>query len=86
MTSEGVPVLRRGDRVVGAWPEQGVEFSVRRGTFTLPRGLRDDDPIEFTRAFASRMPPAELGKPIISARAEGDREVITWRIIRVVAA
>ena len=70
--------------MIGAWPPQGVTFAVRRGTFTLPRGLRDDDPEEFGRAFARALEGKDGAA--ISSRVEGQREVFTWRIIRVVPA
>lgn len=65
------------------WPEQGVGFRVRRGRFTLARGEREANP----QSFASRMPPAEMGsKLVLTIRPEGGEEVITWYLVRVVAA
>lgn len=76
--------LRRGEE----WPEQGVTFRTRRGSFELPKALRDDE-LEWSRAFARHLPSeAEQAGGIlnISSRVEGRVEVFTWRIIKVVPA
>lgn len=69
------------------WPEQGVAFRVRRGSFRIPKGLRDRDPDEYARLFASRMPPSDMGGTlVITTRPDGHNELVTWRVIRVVSA
>jgi hypothetical protein len=76
--------LRRGEE----WPEQGVRFRTRRGSFSLPKALRDE-PDEWARSFARHLPSeAEQagGTLSISSRVEGKLEVFTWRIIKVVPA
>lgn len=65
--------LRPGDE----WPEAGVHIRVRRGSFTIPLGLPDD---ERKRAIASRVHPDAND---LSVRREGGHEVVTWRIIKV---
>ena len=77
--------LRRGEE----WPEQGVRFRTRRGSFELPKSLRDGDPDEWARSFARHLPSeAEQAGGIlnISSRVEGRVEVFTWRIIKVTPA
>jgi len=56
-----------------------IRFRVRRGTFTLPHGLQDDDPDEWARRFATAMP--EGGKALVSGVREGELDVFTWRVI-----
>lgn len=70
--TRGMP-LGKGE----AWPEAGVHLRVRRGSFSIPGGLPED---EHKRAIASRVHPDANS---ISVRREGKLEVVTWRIIKV---
>lgn len=76
--------LAPGTLVVGKWPRGGVRFEVQRGTFTIPYALRDDDPDAFARRFAQAL-DGRHGATVTSRR-EGELEVFTWRVTRLVAA
>lgn len=75
----GGVALRAGE----PWPERGVTFSTRKGSFTIAKGLRDRDPDAFAYQYASHLPD---GVTSVSSRVEGDVEVFTWRMTRTVAA
>lgn len=65
------------------WPERGVTFDVRRGSFVIPAEMFDDEH-ELARFFAQRMPDdAKVGR---RERLPGGAIRIHWRIIHVVAA
>lgn len=77
--------VRPGTLVAGPWPEQGVTFQVRRGSFRLPKGLAAD-PDAFGHELGRRLPPRDMGKLVTTITPEGGEVVVRWRIIRVVAA
>ena len=74
-----------GGRVLGDWPEGGVTFDVRRGSFVIPAHLFEDGAeASLTRHYAQSIPDeATAGRreklPDGSVR-------LHWRIVRVVAA
>ena len=55
-----------------------IRFRVRRGTFTIEHGLRDTDPDEWARRYASSLPAP--GATVSSVR-DGEVDRFTWRII-----
>lgn len=78
-------LARSGTLVTGPWPEQGVAFRVRRGSFRLPRSLASSE-VALKSAIAGRLPPSDMGKLVLTVMPESDELVVRWRIIRVVAA
>lgn len=74
-----------GTPVFGEWPEQGVAFDVRRGSFVIPPELFDEGrEHELARFFARSIPDeAETGR---REKLRGGAVRIHWRIVRVVAA
>ena len=76
---------RPGSLVTGPWPERGVEFRVRRGSFRLPKAVHANE-VLWRQELGRRLPPADMGKLVLTVMPEGDEVVVRWRIIRVVAA
>jgi len=56
-----------------------IRFNVRRGSFTIPRALRDLDPDEWARRFASSVP--DDPDVMVSSVRDGDDDVFTWRVV-----
>lgn len=77
--------VRPGTAVDGPWPEQGVAFRVRRGSFRVPKSVHANE-LEWSRTLGMRLPPTDMGKLVLTVQPESDEVVVRWRIIRVVAA
>lgn len=77
--------VRPGTLVTGPWPEQGVGFQVRRGTFRVSKALAANAEA-FNHELGRRLPPRDMGKLVTTMMPEGNEVVVRWRIIRVVAA
>lgn len=54
-----------------------IRFRVRRGEFRIPHALRDEDPDDWARRFASSVPE---GANVTSYRSGSD-DVFRWRIV-----
>lgn len=70
-------------RIFGDWPEAGVAFAVRRGSFVIPAELFDEGrESDLARYFAQRMPPgAKAGR---REKLAGGSVRLHWRTITVV--
>lgn len=56
-----------------------IRFRTRRGEFSIPRGLRELDPDEWARRFASSVP--DDPRAIVTSVRDGDLERFSWRVI-----
>lgn len=54
-----------------------IRFYVSRGGFEIPVKLREEEPEEWARLFASSVPPGTT----VSSYRQGGLDVFTWRRI-----
>lgn len=57
-----------------------VTFRTTRGTFSIPRALKETDPEAWAYRFASSMPDDATATSV----RDGELDLFTWRIIRVI--
>lgn len=77
--------VRPGTLIEGPWPEQGVAFRVRRGSFRVSKAVHANE-AAWANELGRRLPPADMGKLVLTVMPEGNEVVVRWRVIRVVAA